>query len=197
MACGGNPNHPQKGDRITVEPIRELAAVDSIKRLLAGKPRDFCFFVLGINTNLRASDLLGISIGQVRGKKPGEGIFLREKKTGKPRHITINKAVADAVAAYLAARPGDDAERLFRGLRGPLGVPAVSRMVKQWCAAVGLGGNYGAHSLRKTWGYHQRVTFGESVPVLMVVFGHETQAQTLAYLCIQEDEVRRVYGHEL
>lgn len=192
-----NANHPKKGDRITVEPIRELSGIEAIKSLLAERPRDYCFFVMGINTNLRASDLLRLTIGQVREKKPGDEILLNEKKTGKARHITLNEAVTDAVDAYLAACNGDDADRLFRGIRGPLTVPTVSQMVKGWCRTVGLKGNYGAHSLRKTWGYHQRVTFKESVPVLMEVFGHSNQRQTLAYLCIQDEEVRRVYGNKL
>jgi hypothetical protein len=37
-----------------------------MKRLLANRPRDLALFTLGINTTLRASDLLLITEGQVR-----------------------------------------------------------------------------------------------------------------------------------
>ena len=83
------------------------------------------------------------------------------------------------------------------GQRGPLTVPSVSRLVKSWCRAINLRGNYGSHSMRKTWGYHQRVTFGTDIPRLMVCFNHSTQRQTLEYLCIQADEIKDVYGNEL
>jgi hypothetical protein len=38
---------------------------------------------LGINTNLRAGDLLRINLGQVPGLKPGDELEIKEKKTGK------------------------------------------------------------------------------------------------------------------
>ena len=53
-----NPNHPKKGSSIKVDPIKSLKDIKAIKKLLHDKPRDLCLFTLGINTNLRASDLL-------------------------------------------------------------------------------------------------------------------------------------------
>jgi hypothetical protein len=66
-----------------------------------------------------------------------------------------------------------------------------------WCAAINLKGNFGSHSLRKTFGYHQRVTFNVGVPELMVAFNHSSQRETLEYLCIQPDEVKSIYLNEL
>jgi len=60
-----NKNHPAKGSKIAVEPIKEIKNIKAIKKLLADKPRDFCLFTMGINTNLRASDLLSIIVEQV------------------------------------------------------------------------------------------------------------------------------------
>ncbi len=53
------------------------------------------------------------------------------------------------------------------------------------------------NSLRKTFGYHQRVTHGVALPVLVEVFGHATQRQTLNYLCVQDEEIREVYMNEI
>jgi hypothetical protein len=47
-------------------------------------------------------------------------------------------------------------------------------MVKGWCAAINLVGNYGSHSLRKTFGFHMRTTFKVDLPTLMMVFNHAT-----------------------
>jgi hypothetical protein len=66
-------------------------------------------------------------------------------------------------------------------------------MVKAWCKAIKLKGNYGSHTLRKTWGYHQRVTYQVDIPTLMVCFNHATQKQTLDYLCIQPEEITNVF----
>ena len=197
MKTARNQNRPQKGDQIKVGPIKKRKDIDSIKKLLGDDPRNSALFTIGINTNLRASDLLRIKVVQVRDLKPGDEIELKERKTGKPRRITLNKACVQAIQRLLASRPCADEDLLFTGQRGPLTVPSVHRLVKSWCRAINLRGNYGSHTLRKTFGYHQRVTFGTDIPRLMVVFNHSTQRQTLEYLCIQPEEIRGVYENEL
>ena len=152
---------------------------------------------IGINTNLRASDLLRITAGQVRDLKPGDSIELKEKKTGKFRRITLNKACIQSIQNLLASRAYNDDDQLFYGQRGPLTVPSVHRLVKSWCKIINLKGNYGSHTMRKTWGYHQRLTFCTDLPRLMVCFNHSTQKQTLDYLCIQAKEIKDVYENEL
>jgi len=192
-----NPNHPKKGSVIRVDPIRNMKEIRSIRKLLANQPRNLALFTLGTNTNLRASDMLGIKAGQVRGLKPMGEIELRERKTGKLRRITLNKPVVEATNTLLATFPCHEDDSLFRGQRGPLTVPSLTRLVKSWCKTINLQGNFGSHSLRKTWGYHQRVTFGRSLPELMVCFNHSTQKQTLDYLCIQPEEIRSIYANEI
>lgn len=194
----GNPNHPKPGSQIKVDPIKDLKAIKTIKTLLKDKPRDLCLFVMGINTNLRASDLLQVTAGMVRGCRPGDEIELKERKTGKARRITLNKAVVDAVQGLLASRDYQDGEALLVSQKGDaLRVESVHRLVKGWCSTIGLKGNYGSHTLRKTFGYHQRVTFGVSLPELMVVFNHSSQSETLNYLCVQPEELKAVYLNEL
>jgi integrase len=197
MKKGENFNRPTMGSQIRVEPIRESKDIKAIRKLLSGNPLYLAIFTVGINTNLRASDLLQIKAGQVRHLKPMGELELREKKTGKIRRITMNKASVEAITLLLASRSCQDDEPIFSGQRGPLTVPSVHRLVKGWCRSINLPGNYGSHTLRKTWGYHQRVTFGVGLPELMVCFNHSTQRQTLQYLCIQPEEVRSVYANEI
>lgn len=193
-----NPNHPIKGSQVKVDPIKNMKDIKAIKKILADSPRDFALFTIGVNTNLRASDLIRLSVGQVRGLLPGDDLTLKEKKTGKARRITLNATVVDAIQKHLAASGLDDSEPLFRSRKGGrLSVPSVNRLVKSWCSAINLPGNFGSHSLRKTWGYHQRVTFGADLPTLMTCFNHSTQKQTLAYLGVQPDEIKSVYANEI
>ncbi len=198
MKPGQNTNRPKPGSQITVEPIRELKDIKAIKKLLSDKPRDFCLFVLGINTSLRASDLVSILYDQVEGLKPGDSLVLKEQKTAKKRTITLNKPAYEAIRGLLMSRPYKTGDHLFKSQRSAsLTVPSVSRLVKGWCRMINLKGNYASHTLRKTWGYHQRVTFDRDIPTLMHCFNHSTQRQTLDYLCIQDDEVKNVYMNEL
>lgn len=198
MQTGNHGNNPKRGQRIKVEPIRDKKDIAAIKRLLSDNPRDLCLFILGINTNLRASDLLSLTVGQVQDLKPMDEVSLWEKKTGKERRINLNKACVKAAADLLHTKEVPcDTDLLFQGQRGPMTVSYANRLVKSWCAAINLRGNYGSHTLRKTWGYHQRVSFGKGLPELMVCFNHASQRQTLEYLCIQDDEIRSVYENEL
>jgi integrase len=190
-------NHPKKGSRVKVEPIREMKDIQNIKKLLVDKPRDLCLFILGINTNLRASDLLNITAGLVRGMKPGDDLEIKEKRTGKPRRITLNKACINAINALLATRAYQDKDLLFQGQRGPITVSYLNRLVKGWAKALNLRGNYGSHTLRKTFGYIKHTIQGASLPELMVCFNHSTQRQTLDYLCIQEAAIRNIYMNEI
>jgi integrase len=192
-----NPNHPPKGSTIKVDPIRKIKDIKAIKKLLHDKPRDLCLFTLGVNTNLRASDLLRITAGKVRHLETGDELTLKEQKTGKHRRITLNKAVIASIQALLKSRNYQDDDLLFIGQRGCLTVSSVNRLVKMWCAAINLKGNYGSHSLRKSFGYHQRVTYGVGIPELMVTFNHSSQRQTLDYLCIQDEEIKSIYMNEI
>jgi integrase len=196
IAPGENPHHPQPGSSIKVEPIRDRKAITRIKKLLEETPRDYCLFTLGINTAFRANELLSIRAGQVKYLHPGEVLALKQSKTKKYRQVIINRTAHEALHRLLEARQFDDDDYLFTGQRGLLTVPTVSTMVKTWCSNVGLRGNYGSHTLRKTWGYWQRMR-GAAIPLLMEAFGHATQQQTLSYLCIQAQEVEEMYQMEL
>ena len=197
MKPGENHNHPKTGARIKVGPIRSLDAIQQIKGRLASRPRDLCLFMLGINTAFRASDLLSLTVGQVQHLKEGDDLEVKEQKTRKHRRVTLNKGSVEAIRTLLRSTKKAATEPLFLGQRGVLSVPSVNRLVKRWCRWLGLSGNFGAHTLRKTWGYHQRVTFNTPLPILMRAYGHSSQHQTLQYLCIQPDEVRRIYQNEL
>jgi integrase len=148
-------NRPQKGSTIKVEPIREPKDIRLIKKLLADRPRDLAIFTLGINTNLRASDLLPITVDQVRHLKAGDHFTIREMKTGKLRDVTVNKNVQEAMQALLASMPdAGGGEFLFQSRKGrqALTVSYLNALVKAWCREVNLKGNFGSHTLRKTLG---------------------------------------------
>jgi integrase len=108
MEKGQNFNHPPKGSSIKVEPIKSKKHIQTIKKLLADKPLDYALFTVGINTNLRASDLLRIKVRQVKDLNPNDEIVLNEKKTKKERRINRNKACILAIKRLLASREYSD-----------------------------------------------------------------------------------------
>jgi len=64
--------------------------------------------------------------------------------------------------------------------------------VKKWCKAVNLKGNYGSHTLRKTFGYILRRKYGIGWEIISRRFNHSSPAVTRRYLGIQDDEVNNI-----
>ncbi|MDC0003487.1 tyrosine-type recombinase/integrase [Porticoccaceae bacterium] len=195
-----NPNHPKRGSSIKVNPITELSAIKRIKQQLANKPRDLCLFTLGINTAYRANELVSIKVGQVDYLKTQDRLDLKQSKNKKYRSITLNATAIEAIQNWLEVHPDvrPDAP-LFISAKTKLAINSVTvtSMVKAWCSKAGLRGNFGSHTLRKTWGYHQRKTFHRPIVLLTQAYGHSSEAQTLAYLCIQREEIEALYSSAL
>lgn len=199
---GENPNRPKFGAEIKVDPIRDLNAIQRIKQLLVheDRMRDFCLFTMGVNTAWRANELLALKVGHVRRLKVWDDLSKKQSKNGKYRITPINPMVFRAIEFWLAIyKDGkkDDAPLFPSRMGGALTVPTVSTMVKQWCGRAGLPGHYGSHTLRKTWGYHQRMTFDAPLSLLVKAFGHSSERQTLDYLGIQPQEIAELYWREL
>lgn len=188
-------NHPPKGSKIVVDPIRNLEDIEAIKQLLESKPRDYLLFVMGINNGLRAGDLLQLKAEPFRNAKIGDTIPVREQKTGKPQEIVINKPLKKALAKYFTLIQPKDDDYLFKSRKGDNKAMTVSNanmLVKQWTKAINLEGNYGTHTLRKTFGYILRRKYGVGWEILARRYNHSSPSVTRSYLGIQDDEVNNI-----
>lgn len=190
----GNSNHPAKGSSTVVEPIREEKDIKAIRKQLSEIPRNHLLFVMGINNGLRTGDLLKLQVKHVRGMKPGDSINIKEGKTGKQNILVINKTVHKVLSQYLTGSTLSDEDYLFKSRKEnrPLTIQAVNALVKKWTSAINLKGNYGAHSLRKTWGYVQRINYGVGFEVICKRFNHQSPAVTMRYLGITDKEVQNI-----
>jgi integrase len=183
-----------------VDPITEVKHIRAIKKLLAENPRDKLLFIMGINSGMRVQDLLEFRIKDVCHKAVGDRITLKEKKTGKENVLIINQEIFDAIKAYLALDGHNEKDFLFKSRKGsnyPLTTFRVMKMIKGWTEAINIRGNFGAHTLRKTWCYQQRVAFGVSWEVIAKRLNHSNPAITRRYLGIKEEEVEEALLHNI
>lgn len=193
-----NANHPKKGQNITVEPIRDIKSINRIKRSLKDNPRDLLLFTLGINNGLRIGDLLKLRVEDVKDLQPGETFQIKEQKTKKSNVVMINKEVRRTLAIYLDELNPNDGDYLFRSRKGEnnsLNKSYVNSLVKKWTKD--LKGNYGTHSLRKTFGYIQRKVFGTSFEIICKRFNHSNPSITMRYLGIEDKEVNGILLNEI
>ncbi len=199
MNQGGNANHPKKGDRIAVDPIRNLKDIKAISKMTESNPRDHLLFLMGINNGLRAGDLVKLKVRDIRYLKVGDHLTVKESKTGKDNILVVNKTVFKALRNYLDTMRPNDEDYVFASRKGNghLQSQAVSKLVKKWTKAINLKGNYGAHTLRKTWGYIQRTMHGVGFEIICKRYNHSNPSITMRYLGIQDKEVHQTLMNEI
>ena len=199
-----------KDKSIAVNPIKDPSDIQRIKRDLTDHPRNLALFTVGINVGLRASDLLSITVGQVRTLQPGDTFRVKEKKTGKLREIRLTKTTHAVISALLPTLKGqsDDAP-LFQSRKGQgqLTVVQLNHLVKTWCVEANIDScarlpknqmvHFGSHTLRKTWAYSLYTHHGAELPALMKALNHSSQSVTLAYIGVGEKEVMDLYAVEI
>ena len=199
MKKGENYNGIKKGSKMTVDPIRRLKDIQAISKLLSDNPRNHLLFVMSTNNGLRTGDLLKLKVADVKGMKIGDTLIIKEGKTGKANILVMNESIYKSLQVYLeAVRPMDD-DYLFASRKGTLSITiqCVNNMVKQWTRSINLRGNYGAHYLRKTWGYVQRTSYGVGFEIRCKRFNHSSPAITMRYLGIEDKEVQNILMNEV
>lgn len=186
-----NPNHPRKGSRIAVDPIRRLEDIKAIKCILSDQPRDLLLFTMGINNGLRTGDLLRLKVRDVSHLKEGEEKAILESKTNKINTLCINEAVYKCLKTYLNKSGLSDDDYLFisRKCNNAISIQTVNYLIKKWTKMINLNGNYGAHSLRKTFGYVQRKEYKVGYEILAKRYNHSNPAVTMRYVGVTDDEV--------
>jgi integrase len=118
--------------------------------------------------------------------------MIKESKTHKENVLVINKTVYKALTNYLDTADLHDEDYLFKSYKGNnhLTIQAVNALIKKWTN--GMKGNYGAHTLRKTWGFIQRKRFGVGYEVICKRFNHTSPSVTMRYLGITDKEVNYI-----
>ena len=161
-----------------VEPIRDRKKIAQIKNLLRGEGRfRDLLFTVGVNRVLRISDLLQLQVGQFlddRGRYKHR-FWIHEQKRNKRHEVVINQSIQRALKEYLKAYPGvaENSEHFVFFNTKTIGYSEPIKRGQAWkflvsiYHEVGLLGNFGTHSLRKTWGYHARMP-GVDLALIMI-----------------------------
>jgi integrase len=188
-----------------VEPFKNKKDIERIKQYTLGKDskRDYMLFVVGINIGLRAGDLLSLKCTDVldNGKVKDSITIIEEKtlhtrKTIQKRVMEINDSAKKAIQLYLDSinNEYDEDTYLFQSRKGneALTVGSAHKIIKTIARELNIKGNYGTHSLRKTFGYHLYIN-GVPLETIQKIFGHSTQAMTLKYIGITKEVIKSVY----
>jgi site-specific recombinase XerD len=171
-----------------VEPIKDIEKITLIKKyLLKTSVRDFLLFTFGINTGLRISQMLCLSVQDVFTDNIEPKTFLLLNDNTTP--IFLNRNIQEALCFYMEQNNPPLESFLFysKNPNKPLTRQQAYRVVKRATSEVGMNEHIGTHTLRKTFGYHA-YRQGVALSLLQQRFNHATKAETLKYIGIEKRE---------
>jgi len=167
------------------EPIKSKRDIKAVEQYLKKhSERDYVIWVLGLNSGLRVSDIVGLNVSDVVDKTH---ITIIEKKTQKRKSFYINDKLKKVLKSYTQGRNLN--EPLFLGKQGRrLNQRQVYRFLINTCKNVGVKSKVSTHTMRRTFGYHHYQQFKDIV-ILQQIFNHSSPRITRMYLGITQDEI--------
>jgi len=172
-----------------VQPIRNREKIEEIKSVLQENgTRDLLLFVMGINTGLRISDLLKLTVLDVKDKSH---IEIKEQKTGKIKRFPIQQSLQQMLNDYIKNKSVN--EYLFKSRNHNNGSKPITRVMayeilNNACAKCDIKDKIGTHTLRKTFGYHYYQKTHD-IALLQKILNHSSPSITLRYIGIEQDNI--------
>lgn len=174
-----------------VQPIRSLEKIEDMKWSLKHwcSERDYILFLLGINSGLRVSDLLKLTVMEVRRKQK---ITVREGKTRKTRDIYLTNIYAE-LNAYIDTL---NSVWLFPSRKGnkPISRIQAYRQLNKASEMVDMPDGIGTHTMRKTFGYWHYKQF-KDIAELQNILNHSHPQITLDYIGITDEQIENNLKH--
>ena len=166
-----------------VQPLKTQDEISTFKFFLSRNKygeRDVFLFLLGINTGLRMSDIVKLTVRDVTETK-----YVIEQKTGKRRRLSLD-GMKDIINQYTLGMQPD--EYLFKSREGGfIEVGTVWKIFNKAAREMGRS-DLGTHTCRKTFGYHYYKRT-KDIATLMIIFNHSSESITKRYIGITDDEI--------
>jgi integrase len=189
------PQHApwNKGRLVGPKPPLKLKEVWAIRiRLqLAKSIRDLALFNLGLDSKLRACDLVSLRVGDITvGTRVASRATVFQRKTQRPAQFELTEHTRDALTAWIAAEELRATDYLFpsRVRNGtPLSRRQYGRIVDKWITSIGLDpAGYGTHTMRRTKPtlIYRRT---KNLRAVQLLLGHTKLESTVRYLGIEVD----------
>lgn len=172
----------------TAQPITDNKLIKDIMEVYYKGSKQYLLLAYSLNTGLRISDILKSTV-----KDSLAGIWKsREQKTNKEKLVELNPKLQLLIRDYVQAEGLTEGDYLFYSNKDrtkPISRVQAHRIVAYAGDMVGI--TLSCHSLRKTFGYIAYKS-GVDLALLQYIFNHSSQAVTLRYIGITQDEANRV-----
>ena len=184
-----------------VEAVKTGEQRQQVEAHLAAQDKIYCdIWKVGVNTALRISDLLSLTMKDVQAldnDKPT--LNIKEQKTGKQRKIVVNESALVVMQRRLSENPTHvwlfQTEAANRDRRAPpkaINRRSVSRVFERVGQKVAPKVALGTHSMRKTRGYAMHKA-GRSIESIAKVLNHSSPAVTMRYIGLVQQDIDESY----
>lgn len=171
--------------------LKDIWAI-RVRLQLAQRKRDLALFNLGIDSKLRACDLVKLRVNDVaHGNQIAPRAMILQQKTQRPVQFEITEQTRAAIAEWIAVAHLVSGDYLFpsRLHNSPhLSTRQYARILHGWIDDIGLDSSlYGTHSVRRT-----KVSLiyrrTKNLRAVQLLLGHSRLESTVRYLGIEVDD---------
>ena len=132
--------------------LKEIWAIQ-VRLQLQHRVREFAMFDLGLDSKLRACDLVKVRVHDIcHGDRVSPRSSVMQQKTSRPVQFEITQPTHDAVTDWIREAKLGQNDYLFpsRIHKSPhIGTRQYARIVDSWVTEIGLNpSEYGTHSMR-------------------------------------------------
>jgi integrase len=171
--------------------LKDIWAI-RVRLQLYDRTRELALFNLGIDSKLRACDLVALRVRNVsHGGRVSARAIIMQQKTQRPVQFEITETTRDAVAAWISRAALKSEDFLFpsRVHASPhLSTRQYARILNSWVLEIGLDpAGYGTHSMRRTKAslIYRRT---KNLRAVQLLLGHSKLESTVRYLGIEVDD---------
>lgn len=162
--------------------------------------RAYILFTIALATGYRGSDLVKLTISDLKQAIKTKELNILEQKTENTRNkqfvrrALISDKLVNILKEFVIGK--DDCEYVYPSQKGKgkgkykqhIRRDTLGKEFKKAVIECGVDCDIvGTHTPRKTYGYFQYLKHGKDINVVMELFGHSSQRVTKAYIGIDDD----------
>jgi len=171
--------------------LRDIWAI-RVRLQIQSRLRELALFDLGIDSKLRACDLVKLRVRDVcHGERAATRAVILQQKTQRPVQFEITAGTREALEAWVRQAALRPESYLFPNRTEPsqhVSTRQYARVVATWIEEIGLDpATYGTHSIRRTKAalIYRRT---KNLRAVQILLGHCKLESTVRYLGIEVDD---------
>jgi integrase/recombinase XerD len=170
------------------------ALLRSIDTTTSMGKRDYAIFLLIATYGLRASEVVALTLDDIRWRQGS--LRIDQRKTSSPLELPLTNEVLSALVKHLKRTPTPAPyRRVFLRMRAPIGVLKATAITEAFQALVRKSGLaiafQGPHCLRHSYAVHL-LKNGTPLKTIGDILGHRTAESTSMYLRLSTGDLREV-----